>query len=118
MNYDWFDEYCLSKKGVVKEYKQEWLCTRYLIGDKMIAMVGGDNKGNEIFTLKCEPAAGLMLREKYDDITPGYYMNKVHWNSVKIDGNVPHDVIKQMIDMSYRLVLNSLTKKMQEKITG
>jgi predicted DNA-binding protein (MmcQ/YjbR family) len=43
-------------------------------------------------------------------------MNKVHWNSVFLDGNVPEDVIKQMIDMSYKLIFNSLTKKAQKSI--
>ncbi|MNP85293.1 hypothetical protein D3C76_1849660 [compost metagenome] len=57
-----------------------------------------------------------MLRENYDDIIEGYYMNKVHWNSVFLDGNVPEDVIKQMIDMSYNLIFGSLTKKVQKSI--
>lgn len=43
-------------------------------------------------------------------------MNKQHWNSVYLDGDVPDAVLKQMIDMSYELVLNSLSKKMQRDI--
>lgn len=45
-------------------------------------------------------------------------MNKQHWNSVYLDGEVPDDILKQMIDMSYELVLNSLSKKMQKDIIG
>lgn len=116
MKYDWFDEYCLEKKGASKDFKEEWQWERYLICGKMFAAICGDNGENKLFTLKCEPAVGLMLREKYEDIIPGYYMNKVHWNSVKISGIVPDEVIKQMIDMSYSLVLGSMTKKAQKEI--
>ena len=118
MKYKWFDEYCLSKKGVQKEYKAEWEATRYLIGGKMFAMEGQDKYKKDIFTLKCEPAFGEHLREQYEHIAPGYFMNKVHWNSVYIDGDVPDDVLKQMIDTSYDLVLNSLSKKVIKEIIG
>ncbi len=111
MKYDWLDEYLLSKKGAVRDFKVEWDATRYLLKDKMFCMVGQDNKGKHIITLKCEPAFGLLLREQYPDIVPGYYMNKEHWNSVYIDGQTPDDILRQMADMSYELILASLTKK-------
>lgn len=116
MKYEWMDEYFLEKKGAVKDFKVEWNAARYLIGGKMFAMQGGDKTGKPIITLKCEPEFGKMLREKYDDIVPGYYMNKVHWNSLYLEGSVPDDVLMQMIDMSYTLILNSLTKKAQKEI--
>lgn len=116
MKYGWIDEYCLSKKGAEKDYKQEWEATRYLIGEKMFALQGEDKDKNEILTLKCQPPVGLSLREQYKHISPGYYMNKVHWNSVDLSGDVPDDVLKQMIDMSYELVLGSLSKKRQKEL--
>ena len=116
MKYKWLDEYCLSKKGAQKDFKVEWDATRYLIADKMFAMQGGDKYKKEIITLKCEPAFGKFLREQYKDIIAGYYMNKEHWNSVYLDGDVSDDILKQMIDMSYELVLKGLSKKMQGEI--
>lgn len=118
LKYEWFDEYCLSKKGASKDFKIEWEATRYLIGGKMFAMAGGDKYNKKILTLKCEPAFGELLRVEYPHIVPGYYMNKEHWNSVYLEGDVPDDVLKQMIDMSYNLVLNSLSKKMAKEIIG
>lgn len=115
MKYEWLDEYCLSKEGAKKDFKIEWDAIRYLIGDKMFAMQGGDKYKKAIITLKCEPAFGQFLREEYQHIVAGYYMNKEHWNSVYLDGDVPDDILKQMIDMSYELVLNSLSKKMIRK---
>ncbi len=116
MKYEWIDEYCLSKVGAEKDFKVEWDATRYLIRGKMFALQGEDKDKNEIITLKCEPMIGKSLREQYQHIIAGYYMNKVHWNSVYLDGDMPDDVLKQMIDMSYELVLNSLSKKLQKEL--
>ncbi|AOY76564.1 MmcQ/YjbR family DNA-binding protein [Clostridium formicaceticum] len=118
MKYEWLDEYCLSKKGVEKDFKVEWDATRYLIGGKMFALQGGDKNNKAITTLKCEPQFGKFLREQHQHIVAGYYMNKEHWNSVYLDGDVPDDVLKEMIDMSYESVLNSLSKKKQKEIIG
>ena len=116
MNYVWLDEYCLSKIGAEKDFKVEWDATRYLIFDKMFAMQGGDKYKKSIITLKCEPSFGQFLREEYPHIVAGYYMNKEHWNSIYLDGDVPDDILKQMIDMSYELVFKSLSKKVQKQI--
>ena len=116
MRYAWFEEYCLAKKGTVKDFKVEWDVVRYLVGGKMFVMHGGDKEKKEIITLKCKPAFGQFLREEYKHIIPGYYMNKEHWNSVYVEGDVPDDVLKQMVDMSYELVLGSLSKKKMEEI--
>ena len=98
MPYPWIDAYCLSKKGVVKDYKEEWEATRYQVGGKMFAMQGGDKEGNPIFTLKLPPDFGRFLRQQYPDIVPGYYMNKEHWNSLFLHGAVPHALVREMID--------------------
>ncbi|MFW6035885.1 MAG: MmcQ/YjbR family DNA-binding protein [Halothermotrichaceae bacterium] len=89
---------------------------RYLLNGKMIAAICTDKTGQEIITLKCEPSFGEELRIQYADIIPGYYMNKVHWNSVYLEGEVPDEVIKDMIDQSYELIFNKLSKKMQNEI--
>lgn len=118
MKYEWLDEYCLSKKGAIKDFKEEWDATRYLVGGKMFAMKGGDKENKAIITLKCDPIFSHSLREQYQHIVPGYYMNKEHWNSLYLDGDVPDDILKQMIDMSYDLVVEKLSKKMLKEITG
>ncbi len=116
MKYEWFDAHCLCKKGAVKEYKIEWDAVRYLVGGKMFVLQGTDKQKKPIVTLKCEPQFGHMLREQYSDIKPGYYMNKQHWNSVYLDGDVPDDILRQMADMSYQLVLDGLSKKARQEI--
>lgn len=116
MDYNWIQEYCLSKKDAVMEFKVEWDCTRYLIGNKMFALVGGDKEKRPIITLKCEPMFGQLMRQQNENIVAGYYMNKEHWNSVYLDRDVDDNIIKEMIDMSYDLIFSNLPKKLQKEI--
>lgn len=117
MRYEWIDEFLLEKKGVTKDLKKEWNWVRYLIEDKMFAAICLDDENKPYYiTLKLDPEEGDFLRQQYEDIIPGYYMNKVHWNSVKPDGEVPDELLKDMLDKSYQLVLNGFSKKKQQKI--
>ncbi|MDL2273139.1 MmcQ/YjbR family DNA-binding protein [Oscillospiraceae bacterium OttesenSCG-928-G22] len=116
MNYEWVGDYCLSKPGAVKDNKEEWEAYRYMVGGKMFLMEGGDREGRPILSLKLEPLRGDTARNEYDCVIPGYYMNKVHWNSVYRDGNLPDDVMKSFIDESYNLIFSALSKKKQREI--
>lgn len=119
MKYEWIDEYLLGKKGVTKDLQEEWNWIRYHIGGKMFAAICRDDDDNPYYiTLKLDPLEGDYLRKTYEDIIPGYYMNKIHWNSVKADGEVPDDVLKDMLDKAYQIVFESLTKKKQKEILG
>lgn len=66
--------------------------------------------------LAADPAEGDFLRRQYEDIIPGYYMNKVHWNSVKAEGNLPDALLREMLEKSYRLVLGGFSKKKQREL--
>ncbi|WP_342026582.1 MmcQ/YjbR family DNA-binding protein [Proteiniborus ethanoligenes] len=70
------------------------------MGNKLFAAICYGENGKKILTVKCEPEFGIYLRENYSDITLGYYMNKVHWNSFDLNGNVPEMIIKDMIEQS------------------
>ncbi len=117
MNYPWIDEYLLGKPGVERDWKKEWNWQRYRIAGKLFCAICLDD-GNKPYyiTLKLAPARGDALRQLYPDILPGYYMNKVHWNSVKADGNVPEALLRQMLDESYALIYASLPKKKQAEM--
>ena len=117
MKYDWIDEFLLGKKGVRKDFKEEWNWLRYMIGDKMFAAVCYDDHNQaSLITLKLDPAEGDFLRQQYDDIIPGYYMNKTHWNSIKVDGEISDDMLKDLLDKSYALVFSGFSKKKQREI--
>ncbi len=117
MRYTWIDEFLLSKTGVTKDLQKDWNWIRYQIGGKMFAAICLDENDEPYYiTLKLEPLEGDFLRTQYEDIIPGYYMNKVHWNSIKPDGEVPDELVKDLLDKSYQLVLGSFSKKRQKEI--
>ena len=90
---------------------------RYQLGGKLFAAVCLDDKDKPVYvTMKLLPARGDLLRQQFEDIIPGYYCNKVHWNSVKADGCVPDALLKDMLDESYGLILNAFSKKRREEI--
>ena len=117
MRYTWIDEFLLNKKGVTKDLQKDWNWIRYQISGKMFAAVClGENDVPYYITLKLEPTGGGFWRQQYEDVIPGYYMNKVHWNSIKPDGAVPDELLKDMLEKSYELVLKSFSKKKQKEI--
>ena len=119
MNYPWTDEYLLKKAAVHKDFKEEWGWYRYQIGGKMFAAVCLDEAGKTYYiTMKLAPANGDFYRRQYPDVLPGYYMNKVHWNSIKADGQVPDAVLRDMLDEAYDLVLHSFSKKKQAELVS
>ena len=118
MRYHWLDAYLLEKAAVTKDLQAEWNWIRYQIGGKMFAAVCLDDDTNKpvYITLKLKPEEGDFFRQQYEDVIPGYYMNKVHWNSIKVDGAVPDDLLKEMLDKSYHLVLEGFSKKKQKEL--
>lgn len=60
--------------------------------------------------LKCDPDLALELRDRYEQVRPGYHMNKKHWNTVEIDSGLPDTELRRMIDHSYELVVQNLPK--------
>jgi len=111
MQKDLIHAFCLKQQGATHDYKEEWQADRYHIGGKMFAMMGGDATRKLIITLKCEPSRAEELRETYEGIIAGYYMNKTHWNSIYLDANIPNDLLETLIQQSYELVFEKLTKK-------
>ena len=119
MKYPWIEEYLMEKAGVTKDLQKEWNWIRFQIGGKMFAAICLDDDDKPYYiTLKLEPLEGDFWRKQYEDIIPGYYMNKQHWNSVKADGGVPDDVLKDLLDKAYQIVLGSLSNKKQQEILG
>lgn len=117
MKYPWIDAYLKEKPGVTSDLQKEWNWIRYYIGGKMFAAVCRNDFDEPVYiTLKLEPSWGEFMRKQYEDIIPGYYMNKVHWNSVKADGEVPDDVLKDLLDKAYQTVLAGFSRKKQKEI--
>ncbi len=117
MKYPWIEEYLMEKAGVTKDLQKDWNWIRFQLGGKMFSAICRDDNDQPVYiTLKLEPLEGDFWRKQYEDIIPGYYMNKTHWNSVKADGAVPDDVLKELLDHAYKVVFEGLTKKKQREI--
>lgn len=117
--YRWLDEYLQKQPATEREFRSTWQAYRYLIGGKMYAYIGIDDRnGRPIITLKLEPAANDRLRREYANIVPGYYMNKINWSTVYLDGDVPQTILIDIVDIAHQLVFSSLSKKAQREILG
>lgn len=121
--YPWLDEYLLSKLGSTKDYKEEWEWHRYLVGGKMFAATmrpsekyAHEYAEKDLINIKCDPIVADVLRQNHTEVLPGFYSDKRTWNSVDLGGDLSDDVLKQMIDESYKLVFEKLTKKLQKEI--
>jgi predicted DNA-binding protein (MmcQ/YjbR family) len=86
------------------------------VGDTMFAMRGENKEGDSLLTVKLPIGDGEILRSRYSDIIPGYYMNKQHWNSIKLDGEVPEKVLVDCIQLAHHTVFIKLSKKKQREI--
>jgi predicted DNA-binding protein (MmcQ/YjbR family) len=112
VNIESFRQYCLLKRGVTEEFPFGEETLVYKVLGKMFALT--DVEQFESINLKVVPEEGVVLREQYAAVLPGYHMNKKHWISVLMDGSVSDKLVFQWIDNSYNLVSVSLPKKDRE----
>lgn len=99
-------EYCLRKKSVTEEFPFGPETLVFKVNGKIFLLSGLDEKPFS-FNVKCNPDRAIELREKYEEVTPGYHMNKKHWNTVNADGRISAKELLEMIDHSYNLVAQS-----------
>jgi len=115
MDFKQLQTYLLSKPGVIEERPFGPDTLVYKVMGKMYALVGEDTSPLRL-NLKCDPDEALALRDMYTAVTPGYHMNKKHWNSVYLDGSLPEAEIRRMVDNSYNLVVQGLKKAEREAL--
>jgi len=102
-----FREYCLTKAGATEGTPFGPDVLVFKVSGKMFALAALDDVPTTV-NLKCDPDLALDLRDRYEQVKPGYHMNKKHWNTVEIESGVPAVELRRMIDHSYELVLKSL----------
>ena len=108
------DSYIRSKKAVTYDYPFDEEVRVYRIGGKIFALSKGESPLR--INLKCNPLYALELRSLYSAITPGYHMNKKHWNTVISDSDVDDIFLRELIDHSYELVSAKLTRKQKAEL--
>lgn len=100
---DWID-YCLTFAGAWEDYPFDEVTPviKHGANKKMFALLR-EQDGAVLINLKCDPSQADFFRQIYKDVTPGYHMNKTHWNTVKVNGDVPLEELYEMIAHSYDL---------------
>jgi predicted DNA-binding protein (MmcQ/YjbR family) len=114
MNIEELRDHCLQLRGVTEDFPFGEDTLVFRVAGKIFLLIGL-TEGNR-FNVKCDPELAAELRERYNEVKPGYHMNKKHWNTVYMDGHLTNKQLCEMIDHSYDLILKSLPKKMQEEI--
>lgn len=111
-------DYCLSKSASVQEempFGPDTLV--FKVGGKIFLLIGLDQVDDLSLNVKCDPEYAVELREKYEQtVIPGYHMNKKHWNTVYLRRELHDGKIKELIDHSFDLIVQSLPKSIRETI--
>ncbi len=115
MNIEVFRDYCLAKKGVTEEFPFDETTLVFKVMGKMFALTGLDRIPFSV-NLKCDPDRALELREYHPEITPGYHMSKKHWNTVNFSDGLATNMLYELVDHSYDLVVSKLTKKLKQEL--
>ena len=115
MNIEEFRNYCLRKAHATEGFPFGPETLVFKIGGKIFALTGLD-EANFSVNLKCNPEYALELREKHPEVQPGFHMSKKHWNTVQFDGSFSDSFLQELIDHSYELVFNSLSKSQRNEL--
>ena len=103
MDHKTVEEYILSMPNARLDYPFGKDVAVYKVDDKMFALITEGKKPVQL-SLKCDPQLSEVLRAKYESVMPGYHLNKKHWNTIVLTGQLPLDEIQGLIRHSYQLV--------------
>lgn len=103
MDHKTVEEYILSMPNAVRDYPFGEEVAVYKVNDKMFALIA-EGKDPVRVSLKCDPQLSEVLRDKYETVMPGYHLNKKHWNTIILTGQLPWEDIQGLILHSYNLV--------------
>ena len=109
MNIEELRDYCILKKGVTESFPFDDKVLVFKVMNKMFALVNVEIADS--VNLKCDPDHAIELREQFMGVREGYHMSKKHWNTVLIESDVNQELLLELIDNSYNLIVSKLTKK-------
>lgn len=114
-------EFCIAQgnklAGAQVYYREDWDCYYFDIAGKYFGLLSAKAEGESFITLKNLPEVNEELRATYKAIRPGYYTNKVHWNSIDLTSDeTSEELLAALIKTSYQLVVSKLPKKIQANL--
>ena len=115
MNIEAFRDYCLNLKGTTEELPFDEKTLVFKVMGKLYVLTNIDLF--ESINVKCNPEKAIELREQYEDVIPGFHMNKKHWNTIRLNNTIDDRQIYEWVKDSYSLIVAKLTKKQREELS-
>ena len=115
MNARELHDWCLEQNGAVEDFPFTLEHSVFKVNGKMFAISALEREPLEV-SVKCEPELAVELRNSYSAIRPGYHLNKRHWNTITLDGSLPDQLVRDLIEDSYDLVVSKLPKRAQAEL--
>ncbi len=108
-------DWCLSRPGAVEEFPFGPNTSVFKVEGKMFALSSLDADPLQV-SVKCEPELAEQLRASYPAVRPGYHLNKRHWNTITLDGSLPDEMVFDMLEDSYDLIVAALPRAKRERL--
>ena len=106
---------CLAHAGAIEDFPFGPEHSVFKVAGKMFALSALDRTPLEV-SVKCEPEIAVALRGSYAAIRPGYHLNKRHWNTIRLDGSLPDQLVRDLIEDSYDLIVSALPARARERL--
>jgi predicted DNA-binding protein (MmcQ/YjbR family) len=107
--------WCLRQAGAIEEFPFGPATSVFKVAGKMFALSALDRTPLQV-SVKCEPELAVGLRDSYPAIRPGYHLNKRHWNTITLDGSLPDQLVRELVEDSYDLIVSALPNRVREQL--
>jgi predicted DNA-binding protein (MmcQ/YjbR family) len=115
MDRDGMLRYLNDRPGAVEDYPFGDEVAVFKVGGRVFAICALAGRPGSV-SLKCDPTLAEALRDRYPSVTPGYHLNKRHWNTITVDGSLPDQLVRDLVEDSYDLVVSALPKRVQKEL--
>jgi predicted DNA-binding protein (MmcQ/YjbR family) len=105
--------WCLGQAGAIEDFPFGPELSVFKVAGKIFALSTLDRTPLAV-SVKCEPELAIALRDSYPAIRPGYHLNKRHWNTITLDGSLADQLVRDLIEDSYDLVVSALPKRVRD----
>jgi predicted DNA-binding protein (MmcQ/YjbR family) len=107
--------WCLEQPGAIEDFPFGPETSVFKVAGKMFALSALDRAPLAV-SAKCEPELAAQLRHSYPAIRPGYHLNKRHWNTITLDGSLPDQLVRDLVEDSYDLVVSALPRRLRQEL--
>ena len=107
--------WCLEQPGAIEVFPFGPETSVFKVAGKIFAISALDRTPLNV-SVKCEPELAVALRHSYEAIVPGYHLDKRHWNTITLDGSLADDMVRNLIEDSYDLIVAALPRRARDEL--